>query len=95
MSDQHYTSDPRLAAKLAEFKLDQYDALMSLDEQKIRAFHRKWNHTELPSDPMVFWGSVHKAITGCLSLPIEQRKNSKEWLDNHGLRSLDDGDLSV
>lgn len=78
---------------LEDFKRDRIEALASMDEQKIRAFHRKYNHAELTVDPMVFWASVHKAITGCLDIPIEQRRISKKWLDEHGFRSLDDGDL--
>ena len=66
---------------------------MSLDEERIRAMFRKWNEREMPADPEVFWGAVHKAITGALNLPIELRRKSKTWLTEHGLRSLDDGDL--
>lgn len=68
-------------------------ALMSLDEQTIRAFFRKWNGRDLPTNEFTFWGSVHKAITGATDLPIELRRKSKAWLDSNGLRSFDDGDL--
>lgn len=40
------------------------------------------------------WADVqHKARTGALDLPIDERRISKEWLENRGLQSLDDGDL--
>lgn len=68
-------------------------ALLSLDEGRIRALCREANGNELSSDPVVFWGSVHKAITACKNLPIEFRRESKSWLDEHGLYSLDDGEL--
>jgi hypothetical protein len=68
-------------------------ALLSLNEGRIRALYREATGTELPSNPLVFWGSVHKAITGCKDLPIEFRRESKRWLDEQGLYSLDDGDL--
>ena len=55
------------------------EALLSLDETKIRALYKKWNGTDLPKG-QIFWGAVHKAITGCVSLPIEFRRNSKSWL---------------
>ncbi len=78
---------------LAEFIAERDAALLSLDEARIRAFMLKFNEQEAPADPLVFWGSVHKAITGCLSLPIEFRRKSKAWLTEHELNSLDDGDL--
>ena len=78
---------------LADFIRERNEALLSLDATKIRAMMRKWNGTEMPADPLIFWGAVHKAITGCLAFPIEFRRKSKVWLDHHGLRSHDDGDL--
>lgn len=36
---------------------------------------------------------MHKAITGARTLPIEFRRESKQWLEEHGWSSLDDGDL--
>ena len=82
-------SDPLIE----QFKVEQREALLSLDEQKIRAWHRKWNGHELHPDNAVFWGAVHKAITGCRGLPIEFRRASKKYLTERNLRSLDDGDL--
>lgn len=37
--------------------------------------------------------TFHKTITGITSLPMDLRKKSKAWLDAHGSRSLDDGEL--
>ena len=37
--------------------------------------------------------TMHKAITGSTSLPIEYRRASKAWLTRRGYHSLDDGDL--
>jgi hypothetical protein len=85
--------DPQLLKELKQFEAEKREALLSLDEEKIRAFTRKWNDEELPDNPTVFWGSIHKAITGTPSLPIEHRRKSKKWLDDHGMHSLDDGDL--
>lgn len=83
----------RLKQEIARFNQELDEALLTLDETRIRAMFRKWNEREMPEDPEVFWGSVHKAITGSLRLPIEFRRKSKAWLDANGLRSLDDGDL--
>lgn len=100
MSKKNATKRKRGAAVasndlLAAFKRERNEALLSLDEQKLRAFHRKWNETELPDNMTVFWDAIHKAITGCLDLPIEFRRKSKVWLDEHGFKSFDDGDLSA
>ena len=81
---------------IKKFVSERNAALQSLDEQTIRAFFRKWNGREMTdADPNVFWGAIHKAITGATDLPIELRRKSKSWLDAHGLRSFDDGDLEA
>ena len=82
-----------MSTEIEEFKADRNAALLSLNEKTIRDFHRKWNRTSLPSNPEVFWGSVHKAITGNTDLPLDFRRSSKRWLDERQLKSLDDGDL--
>lgn len=84
---------PEDKATQAQFVAEGNAAMLSLDEQKIRAFVRKWNGKELPADPETFWGAIHKAITGRISLPIEFRRQSKAYLTARGLRSHDDGDL--
>lgn len=78
---------------IEEFRRERNDALTSLDEKRIRIMVRKFNGTDMPIDPEVFWGAVHKAITGCLDLPVEFRRQSKTYLTIHGLQSHDDGDL--
>lgn len=79
---------------LEQFKKDRKLALLSLDEQKIRAMYKKYNDDrDMPANAELFWRSVHKAITGCLDLPIEFRHKSKLWLNERGYKSLDDGDL--
>ncbi|SRR6266542_946183 len=79
--------------KLTDFLRERNEALASLDETRIRNFFRKWNSKEMPSNLIVFWGSVHKAITGSTDLPFDLRLKSKQWLDERGFQSLDDGDL--
>lgn len=79
--------------EIKEFCRERNEAFLSLDEQKIRSFHRKWNHRELPTNMDVFWGAIHKAITGVNSLPLEFRQASKLYLFERNLQSLDDGDL--
>jgi hypothetical protein len=78
--------------QLEAFKVERNRALLSLDEETIRAYCWKYNGSEMPQGE-VFWGAVHKAITGNTELPIEFRRKSKAWLTERGLHSLDDGDL--
>lgn len=78
--------------ELEQFKADRNAALLSMDENILKAYFRKY-HVKIPDNPMVFWGAVHKAVTGCCSLPLEHRRASKAWLDERGFKSLDDGDL--
>ena len=86
-------TDAQIKAEIAKFNEERNTALLSMDEQKIRAMVRKWNGIEMPQKQIVFWCAVHKAITGAQSLPLEFRKKSKAWLDTFGFKSLDDGDL--
>lgn len=81
--------------KLTDFLRERNEALVSLDETRIRSFFRKWNKQEMPSDMKVFCGAIHKAITGATDLPRELRLQSKAWLDERGLQSFDDGDLTA
>lgn len=86
MADPKYT--------IEEFIKERNEALLSLDETKIRVMVKKFNGTEMPKDQKVFWGSVHKAITGVQKgLPLEFRQASKDWLTKNGFHSHDDGEL--
>lgn len=82
-------------SELDQFLKDRNEALLSLDETKIRAYMEKYGEADaLPKDkPEVFWRGVHKAITGCKDLPIEFRRKSKAWLAERNSSSWDDGDL--
>lgn len=80
---------------LEQFKRERDEALLSLDESRIREFFHAWNGVEMPRTSNLFWGAVHKAITGNTGLPLEFRGRSKAWLQDRGLRSFDDGDVPV
>lgn len=77
---------------LEEWKADRREALMSLDKTKILAYFKKYDITP-PEKEIVFWGAVHKAVTGATDLPLKHRRASKDWLTKRGFKSLDDGDL--
>lgn len=82
-----------MSEEIKQFIKERNEALTTLDESKIRAMHIKWNGHDLPLDSEMFWAAVHKAITGIQSLPIELRRSSKLYLQEHCLHSFDDGDL--
>ena len=84
---------PEQEAEIQRFNAERNEALLTMDEARIRAFVRKWNRTDLPADPHIFWGAIHKAITGNGQLPLDFRRKSKEWLTQNGYQSHDDGEL--
>jgi hypothetical protein len=79
---------------LALFKRDRREALLSLDKAKIMAYLRKYGEDPRPSSDEVFWAGIHKARTALPELPVEARLASKAWLEAHGSKSEDDGDLA-
>ena len=48
---------------MQQFLNDRDEALLSLDETKLRAYMQKYG-AQAPADSNVFWCGVHKAITG-------------------------------
>lgn len=91
------TMTTTIEQQLSDFKQERDAALLSLDEQKIRAFYMRWNPKSMTkamlTDSDVFWAAVHKAITAHTGLPLDFRRKSKVYLDAKGLQSWDDGDL--
>jgi hypothetical protein len=82
-------------AMIAQFIHDRDDALLSLDERRIRAFIAKWRIPWTPDPEWSLWIAVHKARTGAKTLPMDARSLSKQWLTERGFSSLDDGDVPV
>lgn len=70
---------------LGQFLKDRDEALLSLDETKVRAYMDKYHvYGPFLGDPDVFWRAIHKARTAAKSLPMEARSLSKKWLIEHG-----------
>jgi hypothetical protein len=81
--------DQQLLAYLAE-----RDAmLLRGDPDELMVFMRKHNLHQ-PSCREAAELTLHKTITGVMSLPLEYRLKSKAWLDARGYHSLDDGELT-
>jgi len=82
------------SAEIAEFVKERDEMLMSLDVDRMLAFHEKHNPAVgAPSNRNVCLISMHKARTAAKTLPIEARRLSRDWLTERGYTSLDDGDL--
>ena len=67
---------------------DRDEAFASGDEEKIRAYCKKYN-IEIPEDDEVFWAGVHKVICNLFLLedtPIDVKQYNKsfDWLVEHG-----------
>lgn len=70
-------------------------ALLSLDEQQIRAYFWKYNDKAMPADRALFWTIVHKARTASKKLPMEARQESKRWLLARDSEPLDEGEVPL
>ncbi len=86
---------PPPAFDFAAFVAERDAALLSMDEQTIRAYFRKWNGDPGPVDPETFWRGIHKARTAARSLPMGARQESKRWLIAHGSAPMDDGEVPI
>ena len=84
---------PKDDADLEQFKRDRRKALLSMDKTKILRYADKYG-AKLPENDTVFWVAIHKARTGCLDLPMKERKKSAKWLRSRGFHTMDDGELS-
>jgi hypothetical protein len=83
-----------MADPFTSFNAERNAALLTGDIDVVRAFRNKWNPgAPQPSNLTVELAAMHKAITAIVTLPIEYRRQSKQWLTEHGYQSEDDGDL--
>lgn len=82
-------------ATMKDFVAERDAALLSMDKDRLLAYGKKWgvDWKFVPGKEYWFWASVHMARTGAKSLPMEARAESKRWLTQRGLRSMDDGSV--
>ena len=66
--------------------------LMRRDPDALMVFMRE-RGLHAPSSRDSAEVTLHKTITGVVSLPRKLRRASKRWLTERGFHSLDDGDL--
>lgn len=73
-----------------EFVKERNEVFLSLDEEKIKAYCKKYN-IKIPKDKKLFWAGIHKSICNLFLVPennitIEQYEKSYNWLEENGFR---------
>ena len=79
---------------IKKFIKERDEILLSGDLDRMVTFYQKHNPGRSVPARDVVEIAFHKARTGATSLPREIRMESKRWLNERGLGSLDDGDLN-
>jgi hypothetical protein len=84
-------------ADMKQFLADRSAAFLSMDKPTILAYAILDGVGALQkcADSDIFWISVHMARTAATDLPMAERVKSKQWLNERGYRSMDDGDVSM
>ena len=74
------------------FVKERNEALLSLDENKIDDYMKKYNpNVKKPQDKKIYWAGIHKAICNLFLVPsngisLEQYEISYKWLGENGFR---------
>ena len=70
---------------LSQIVKERDEAILSLNKEKIMSYMNKYG-VKMPSNELVFWAGVHKAVLRIDSATKEQREKSAKWLlDNDSL----------
>ena len=81
-----------LAQTPEEYTIELVIAFSDLDEDKIKSHLMKYG-MNVSDNPIVFWGSIYKTITGNKRFPKKLRRKAKKWLTKRGFKSWDDGGI--
>ena len=73
---------------MEDFIKDRDEAFASMDEEKIKAYCKKYD-IEIPEDETTFWAGVHKTVCNMFLnvdtvISVEQYNKSYSWLAEHG-----------
>lgn len=77
-----------------DFVKERNDALLSLDENKIDAYMKKYNpRFKKPENKKVYWASIHKSICNLFlvesnDITLEQYERSYKWLSENGFSPI-------
>lgn len=85
LNSANQVEDPAIE-KIKEMVRDRNEALVSLNEEKLRAYAAKYE-VKLSEDPEIFWAAAHKARLSLVQLSDAERQRSRDWLSEHGFTS--------
>lgn len=71
----------------SKFVRERNAALISLDEEQIRAYCRKYQ-VNISGNGKMFWAAVHKARMGIRGFPESEKQISREWLNKNGFKTV-------
>lgn len=80
----------------ATYARERDEALLSMDKPTICTMWLKYKIAVAPAvltSDALFWYTVHKLRTEIRTLPLDERRKSKKWLEDNKLRSADKGEL--
>ena len=69
---------------MSDFVKERNEALFSLDEDKIKAYCKKYG-VHIPKNETAFWGGIYKSIYNIKDAPKELKYKACEWLITHGM----------
>lgn len=80
--------DKKTEERIKRFVKARNEVLFSLDEEKIKAFMKKYTGIKPKniSSETVFWAMVYKAICNIADAPSEIKAKAKAWLKEHGFK---------
>ena len=73
---------------LRDMLAERNEAMLTLDEAKIRAFAERYG-VPMPFDPVAFWAGVHKARYYWTDCPVDKRAESAKYLVDHGFEGVE------
>lgn len=71
--------------EVARYVAERDEALLSLDEGRIKALMARYGG-HVPADDEVFWAAVHKARLTLAYYGEAEHEISRRWLREHGFR---------
>ncbi len=75
--------------EIEKFVTERDEMLLSMDIERMRMFHRRYNpDIPPPDDDEVALVTMHKARSGARTLPESEQKLSRDWLTARGYRHL-------
>ena len=72
---------------MSDFVKERNEALFSLDEDKIKAYCKKYG-VHISKNETAFWGGIYKSICNINDAPNELKHKAYEWLIEHNMSPI-------